>query len=182
MIMLKFNEVTKLAPNMPGDLASQAGRWNLVSMALEAVQAVAEQASDRDSTAGQVLKPRHRLMLTLLAYCYATGLYGSEDVEMAARQDRVVRYLCANERMTSNELRGFRRQHRSLLRQTLAFLLQLALRYGQLANPPTSFHLSGMALSLAQDTVPQIEWEHCLREADRRMLQAIEIDSMTLDE
>ena len=35
------------------------------------------------------------MMLTLLTYCYATGVYGSTDIELNMQHDRMIRYLCA---------------------------------------------------------------------------------------
>jgi hypothetical protein len=180
--MLKFNKVSNGAIDLPADLRDMVGRWKLASMALEAVQTVMEQSSLNGPVNHQSIQARHRMLLTLLAYCYAAGLYGSEDVESATRRDCVIKYLCANEQITWNELRAFRRQQRSRLCQTLVVLLEKVSQHRPIATRSPAFDHYRL-LSPAVRTAFLLTGSGLFHdEAERRLLQAIQIDSMTMDE
>jgi hypothetical protein len=79
---------------------------------------------------------RPEMLLSLLTYCYATGVFSSQDIEAACRQDPVARYLCANNFPDAKTLRRFRRLHREQIRQSLANLFQRAaqIRFGESAD------------------------------------------------
>jgi hypothetical protein len=65
-------------------------------------------------------------MLTLLTYSYASGIYGSEDIVRAIASDRIIRYICAHNYPTWEDLRLFRRHHRAQLETCLAQVYQRA--------------------------------------------------------
>src|SRR5262245_46550195 len=132
--------MTRIAPALgqnptEGDLRAFVPENRLVCLALEAVQAHQSEAipgSDRDGR-------RHSgaMLLTLLTYCYAVGIYGSQDIEVRAKNDRTVRYLCANNVPDWNSIRAFRRRNRLLVQGCLASLLSLA-RAWEKSNPQDS--------------------------------------------
>jgi hypothetical protein len=66
---------------------------------------------------------RPKTLVALLTYCYAAGIYGSEEIEATMREDVLFRLLCANELPNGRELRLFRRSNReaieACLRETL---------------------------------------------------------------
>jgi hypothetical protein len=72
------------------------------------------------------------MMLTLLSYCYAVGIYGSEDIAWAARYESTVRYICAHKRPDWRMIRWFRRQYRQPLKECLGYLIKQAwaLKFG----------------------------------------------------
>jgi len=81
-------------------------------------------------------------MLTLLAYCYSSGLYSSRDIEWATRIDPMISYICAHQFPDWLAIRRFRRQNRRLLEQCLAGILestssQLPLQPQPQSNPQT---------------------------------------------
>jgi hypothetical protein len=65
-----------------------------------------------------------RMMLTLLSYCYASGIYASWDIERAIHMDGTVRYICARQYPGWLDIRRFRRQHRELVAESLAITLK----------------------------------------------------------
>ena len=69
---------------------------------------------------------RPQMMLTLLSYCYAAGICGSQDIEWAAQSDKTVRYICAGKEPDWLTIRRFRRRNAELLRQCLAYILKHA--------------------------------------------------------
>jgi len=60
------------------------------------------------------------MLLTLLTYCYAAGVCGSEDIEYDCRNDAVTRYLCANTSPDQDTIRSFRRANRPRIEDCLA--------------------------------------------------------------
>ena len=69
---------------------------------------------------------RPQMMLTLLSYCYAAGMCGSQDIEWAAQSDKTVRYICAGKEPDWLTIRRFRRRNVELLRPCLAYILKQA--------------------------------------------------------
>ena len=63
------------------------------------------------------------MLLTLLTYCYSTGLYSSEDIENAARNHKTINYLCGNRIPDWKTLRRFRRIHRQALHDCISYMV-----------------------------------------------------------
>src|SRR5262245_50482160 len=109
---------------LPSDLSLFLGEHGLLRLWLSAVQKVEPHqfvVEDRDTPS---LRPR--MLLTLLTYCYATRIYGSNDIEWATRHDPIIRYICARRFPDWTDLRRFRRNNRALVAQTLAWVFKQA--------------------------------------------------------
>src|SRR5262245_41218 len=91
---IQSNEPTReflLAP----DFGAWVNRRNLVTLVLEIVQKADESMDeDRRLTGGR--RSERQTLLTLLTYCYASGMYGSERIARQAQMDETLLYLCAN--------------------------------------------------------------------------------------
>jgi len=91
-----------------------------------AVRGVAENilrpVARRDS--GVAFHPR--VLLALLTYCYARGIYGSTDIERVMHKDKLFRALCREEFPDARILRRFRRENRPVLQNCLSLVLRLA--------------------------------------------------------
>lgn len=141
----------------PADLAEGLGAVRLMHLALEAVQ-------EDGSPSGEFrVRPdrqgfRHRMLLTLLSYAYARGIYGSEEIQDRVRTNGDLRYLCALEFPDAETLRYFRRREWTRLNQSLSRLLELAMKRG----------------------TPGIDWDFAT-EAAVRMESAAAADSLALD-
>ena len=73
-----------------------------------------------------------RLLLGLLIYSYATGVFASRQIE-AATHDRVaVRLLCADTHPDHDTICTFRRENRELLARSFARVIELSARCGVL--------------------------------------------------
>lgn len=112
-------------PAWQEDLAETFGAVRLTQLALEAV--------------GELESPRRefrlpgcgdgygfRMLLTLLAYAYARGVYSSVELAERVVADADLRYLATGDRPSPTELRQFRRQHGRLIQSALGRLLALA--------------------------------------------------------
>src|SRR5262245_10827029 len=96
---------------MPADLSAWLDKKSLVSLVLDAVLAVDDSTLRpvAASTAGIAFRPK--TMLALLTYCYAVGIYGSEDIEDEMYRDAIFRYFCGNEIPDWKSLKRFRRHN-----------------------------------------------------------------------
>ena len=121
-----------------------------------------------------------RMLATLMVYAYAAGVGGSRDLEEATRHERTIRYLCAYNPPDWHTLRLFRRRHAALLTACLARLLAYAWTWRQrtLAGDTRWMEGGGEILqSHATHSTP--DFHH---EASLRLMRAIRVDSMSLDD
>ena len=66
------------------------------------------------------------MMLSLLVYCYATGIFSSRRIEHATWQNVAVRYVCANTHPDHDTICAFRRKNGPLIQETFVKILLLA--------------------------------------------------------
>lgn len=137
----------------------------LISKVLEAQQTHQPSEWSRIVLHDDGIEFRPQTMLTLLTYCYATGICSSEDVVYQTANDPILRYLCGKRQPSEALIRHFRRAYRPIIEQSLARVLQSACH------------------SRAQS--PQNPWPTDTglfrQEANRRVLYAIHLDSMAMD-
>ena len=67
-----------------------------------------------------------RMLLALLLYCYATGVFGSRRIEQATWDSVPVRMICGDTHPDHDTICTFRRENRRLLEQTFVRVLELA--------------------------------------------------------
>jgi hypothetical protein len=106
------------------DLRAIVGERGLIELALQSVQHFGSDLPMWHKTTEPELSSR--MLLALLTYCYAAGLYPSEDVHWACRSDHGARYLCANTWPDEQSLRRFRRKWRPLIQACLEWVCAVA--------------------------------------------------------
>ena len=117
---------------LPPDLKEWVAENDLAKFVLEAVEVT--------DTAGAALNVRGSgseqyppaMMLALLIYCYATGIFSSRRMERATFDSVAVRYLCANTHPDHDTIATFRRSNEALLRSCFVSVLALAKESGLL--------------------------------------------------
>lgn len=151
------NVNSSLESVLPANLGEAIDPRSLMRIAFEAVDAA---VWPRPAASVPVGAPEP-VLRTLVAYCYCSAIFATREIEAAARFDANVRYLCANDFPTWQQLRQFCRRERKYLRETLARMIQaVATETGAHAAP----------------------WHASLLEADRRLRLAIEADSAAMDD
>jgi hypothetical protein len=100
-----------------------------VGLVLDAVQSACSFGGDSRRTTTHLPAGQPRVLLTILAYSYAVGLYASEEIENRITTDSGLRYLSAGARPSWHDLRRFRRQNRKMLQGALSQVLQLARQF-----------------------------------------------------
>ena len=114
------------------------------------------------SDTGLACQPR--TLLTLLAYCYASEIYSSADVEAVLRSDTNFRSLCRDRFPDARLIRRFRRENRDALEACL----EAALRF--MAEQ-----------KVAQGLITRVSEGRIAEEARRRIVMAMFTDSKELD-
>jgi len=165
---------------LPNDLSLYIGKKTLVKLILDAAPQIRAGAAECEGPAeGAVFQPA--MMLTLLTYCYATGVYGSGDIELNIRRDAMTRYLCAKAYPDMDMIRSFRRDNRLKIKQCLAGVLRRVweLRFcGDDAEPIEGHSYLDSSLSRWTRAMPAPDFND---EAEERMTRAVHADSMALD-
>lgn len=166
------------SPRFPADLRAWESTEALVHRVLEAVNG--QPAGPELYFAAGEKRRNVRQILATLAYAYAIGLYGSEDIEEQQRIEPGLRYLSTGLDLDSPTIRRFRRAHRGPLSVVLLWLLRscLAAREGSgqpavapVARPTPTAALAGLD--------PWMEF--CAAEAEARLTRAVFTDSMAMD-
>ncbi len=117
-------------PNQPLLLPIDLREWvpadDMVHFVLEAVAQV-PLARFHVNVRGSGSKQYHpRMMLALLVYCYANGVFGSRRIEAATYRDIAVRYLCADTHPDHDTICKFRRENLAAISESFVQVLQLA--------------------------------------------------------
>jgi transposase len=117
-------------PNQPLLLPVDLREWvpadDMVHFVLEAVEQVPLDRF-RVNRRGSGSKQYHpRMMLALLIYSYANGVFGSRRIEAATYRDIAVRYLCADTHPDHDTICKFRRENVAAISASFVQVLQLA--------------------------------------------------------
>ena len=71
---------------------------------------------------------RPKVMLRVLTYAYATGIFGSEEIARSCYEDEVLRAFCEKQAPRPITIKRFRRENRGLLKWCLTQLFKRAFR------------------------------------------------------
>lgn len=111
---------------LPPDLRDWVAEDDLVHFVIEAVERLplSTFAVNERGSGDPQFPPA--MMLVLLIYCYANGLFGSRRIERATSRDVAVRYLCADTHPDHDTICTFRRNHLAAVAAAFVDVLELA--------------------------------------------------------
>jgi transposase len=117
---------------LPPNLRDWVPADHLVHFVMDAADLidVSEAGVNEQGTGSAQYPPR--LLLGLLVYSYATGVFSSRQIERASHENVAVRLLCADTHPDHDTLCTFRRKNGSLLHRAFAQVLELAAGCGVL--------------------------------------------------
>lgn len=147
---------------LPPDLRDWVAENDLARLILEAVE-LCETGAARVNVRGtgsEQYPPS--LMLALLIYCYASGVFSSRRIERASYESVAVRYLCANHHPDHDTIAKFRRENEALFRQCFREVLLLAREAGVLRVGAVSLdgtRLAGAGSARAVRRLEELERE-----------------------
>ena len=111
---------------LPPDLRDWVPEDDLAHFVLEAVERVplaAFRVNERGTGSAQY---HPRMMLALLIYCYANGVFGSRRIERATHRDLGVRYVTGNTHPDHDTICKFRRENFAAVSEAFLEVLLLA--------------------------------------------------------
>ena len=117
---------------LPPDLKAWLPEDDLAHFVVAAVERVSLGAFDVAARAGGKPQYHPRLMLALLIYSYANGLFSSRRMERATYRDIAVRFVAANLHPDHDTIATFRRTNRTAFEAAFLQVLMLARESGLL--------------------------------------------------
>jgi transposase len=147
---------------LPPDLRDWVAENDVARLVLDAVELcdMAEAQLNVRGSGSKQYPPR--MMMALLIYAYATGLFSSRRIERATYDSVAVRYLCANHHPDHDTIAKFRRENQALFRRCFAQVLLMAREAGVLRLGAVSIdgtRMAGAGSAQAVRTLEQIERE-----------------------
>jgi transposase len=117
---------------LPPDLREWVPADDMVHFVIEAVESMklSTLAFNRRGSGSEQYPPK--MMLSLLIYCYANGIFGSRRIERATWNHLAVRYLTGNTHPDHDTICKFRRENFEAVKQAFVYVLQLARQVGVL--------------------------------------------------
>jgi transposase len=125
--MSKFVECDREQPFLlPPDLRDWVPEDDLAHFVIEAVERVAIGAFEINQRGTGSAQYHPRMMLALLIYCYANGIFSSRRIERATHRDIGVRYVAANRHPDHDTIATFRRRNFQAVSASFLQVLLLA--------------------------------------------------------
>jgi len=120
-------------------------------------------------------------MLGAVSYCYAKGVYGSNDIGRKLNQDTAFRVSCKNEVPRPEDIRRFRRLNREAIQKTLEKALEFArAKVAEAWSPSNPFRGKSPAPSTQSAAQQEGTQGFARREASDLIDKATFIDGMSM--
>ncbi|MFH1499302.1 MAG: transposase [Verrucomicrobiota bacterium] len=139
----RFKNIERNTPMLlPPDLRDWVAEDDLVHFVIAAVERLPLAGfTSNERGCGDEQYPPH-LMLALLVYCYANGVFSSRRIERATYRDVAVRYLCGDTHPDHDTICAFRRNNLEAFAAAFVEVLELAremklLRLGSVSSDGT---------------------------------------------
>jgi transposase len=111
---------------LPPDLRDWVPQSDLAHFVVEAVERVDMSAFKVNARGSGSEQYNPRMMLALLIYCYANGIFGSRRIERATHRDVGVRFVAANTHPDHDTICAFRRENAAAFGECFLKVLELA--------------------------------------------------------
>jgi transposase len=111
---------------LPPDMREWVKEDDLVHFILEAVEGSDLSGAVERTHGGGSKQYPPAMMMALLIYSYAHGIFGSRQIERASHYHIGVRYICANEHPDHDTICTFRRVNRELVKAVFTHVLEVA--------------------------------------------------------
>lgn len=149
-----------------GFLSEWIKKGTLLSLIVDVVQTLEWPESDFELSANSGYAFRRPVMLTVLTYCYATGVYAAKDIALRISRDEILGFLCKGTFPTWQDIRDFSRRYPDLIKQSLIQTYKLAHQYGLRTEADNPANCEWDKLKGANDLTP-VELElHFARAAE----------------
>jgi transposase len=118
------------------------------------------------------------MMLALLIYCYATGLFSSRRIERATYDSVAVRYICGNHHPDHDTIANFRSSNAAIVRKAFVRVLELSREVGLLKVGTVSIDGTKLKASASKRaTLSQRQIEEELRALNAQVVERMDAAS-----
>ncbi len=149
---------------LPPDLRDWVAEDDLVHFVIEAVERLPlTRFAVNEKGCGDEQYPPH-LLLALIIYCYANGIFSSRRIERATYRDLAVRYLCADTHPDHDTICTFRRTNFEAVAAAFLEVLELARELKLLRLGTVSLDGTHLKASASKDKNVTYERAQQLRE------------------
>jgi transposase len=184
----RFVNIDRRTPMLlPPDLREWVADDDLAHFVLEAVESIDLRvaAVNARGTGSQQYPPA--MMLSVLLYCYASGLFSSRRIEQATYRHLSVRYLSGNTHPDHDTIAKFRRENTPLIQSAFVQVLELAREMGLLRLGTVSLDgtkLRANASKRATWTQAQVQQKLAVlhQQVDQLLTQAEQADATESDD
>jgi transposase len=123
----KFVNVDRKTPMMfPPDMREWVCEDDMVHFVIDTLEQLpAANMPVNERGSGSAQYPPH-MLLELLVYCYASGLFSSRKIEKATYRDIAIRYLTADTHPDHSTICAFRKNNRAMIQKAFVHVLKLA--------------------------------------------------------
>ena len=111
---------------LPPDLNEWVADDDLAHFIVEACERIDMHAFHVSRTGSGKAQYHPRMMLGLLVYCYASGIFSSRRIEQASYRNVSVRFIAANTHPDHDTIAKFRRENATAFQAAFAHILMLA--------------------------------------------------------
>jgi len=115
---------------LPADLRLWVPQDDLVHFVVNAVETMDLSGFSVNSRGSGSSQYPPRMMLALVIYCYANGVFGSRRIERATYRDVAVRYLTGDTHPDHDSICKFRRENGPAVKEAFVEVLRLARQMG----------------------------------------------------
>src|ERR1700722_7854203 len=160
---------------LPPDLRDWVPADHLVHFVIDAVEQLdvgTARVNDR-GTGSEQYPPR--MLLGLLIYSYATGVFSSRQIERATHENVAVRLLCADTHPDHDTLCAFRRENAALLGACFAQVLELAAGCGVLKVGGITVAIDGTKILANASRHSAVSYEHAEKAMRQLDLEVAEL-------
>jgi transposase len=111
---------------LPADLREWIAENDMVHFVIDAIESMKINGFKVNHRGTGSAQYPPRMMLALLIYCYANGIFGSRRIERATYRDIAVRYLTGNTHPDHDTIAKFRRENFEAVAECFVKVLELA--------------------------------------------------------
>ncbi len=135
-----MNTLAEREPKRQQVTSEFLGEWiwrgALLNLILDAARTLKWPESELKLAAKSGYAFRRLSLLTVVTYCYATGVYDAKEIALKISRDEILRFLCAGTLPTWQDVRDFTHRNHDLIKQSLIRAGQLAQDYRARTGPP----------------------------------------------
>jgi hypothetical protein len=170
---------------LPDDLRQWFDSQSLVGMVFQAQAAMGSKKLKTNLPDQVFPSGQANAMLAVLTYYYACNMASSQELELNAESDPMIRYLCSNRLPSVSTIKQFRRHNRSQIQECLVNVFKLVWQK-RMERVFAPYNLGRFRDSQCPVDSSDIRAESALidyfeSEAEARILNAIQCDSMEMD-